>query len=142
MKATPLLTALSVLCPALALGATHSVLSTQGGNVSEPGGSYTTTSNQSYFYWVEGTTQAASSAWLKTSTNDVFVFDLVSVTSPTTNFAIVGQWNIRKNGVLVCSACAGQAYGFNGGSFKFYGGPAGNTSGYGFWGSVTSRSDY
>lgn len=140
MKAISLLPALSLLCPALAMGATHSVKSTQGLYVNEPGGFYSVTTADIYFWWVDGTTQASSSARLTNSASDVFVFDLVSVTAPNTSSSITGQWNISKNGVLVCSSCAGQAYGFYG-SFKFYGGPAGNSSGYHFSGYITNRSD-
>ena len=140
MKATSVLTALSVLCPALALGATHNVFSDKGLYVNEPGGNSSATSAKIYFQWTDGATTASSSARLTNSSGTVFDFNLVAVTAANTSSSIKGQWNISKNGVLVCSACAGEAYGFSG-SFKFYGGPAGNTYGYHFSGYVTSRTD-
>lgn len=140
MKATHLLTALSLLSPTLAWSGTHNVYSNHGLYINEPGAAYSATTANISFNWTDGTTLASSTAQLTNSAGDSFVFQLVSVTANNTSSSITGLWNISKNGALVCSACAGQAYGFYG-SFKFYGGPSGNTSGYHFSGYITSRSD-
>jgi len=137
MKPTHLLTALSVLCPALAWSnPTHNVVSTRGLYVNEPGGvTQNVTSANMTFVWTEGTSSAFSYAQATVSTGESYEFQLVSVTALTTATQIQGLWNISKNGALLCSSCAGQVYGFYG-SFKFYA-----DSGYHFSGFITSRTD-
>ncbi|ATB42866.1 hypothetical protein CYFUS_008345 [Cystobacter fuscus] len=139
MKPTHLLTALSVLCPALAWSSpTHNVMSNRGLYVSEPGAaSQNITSADMTFVWTEGTTNAFGLAKAWVATGDAYEFQLASVTAPTTATSIQGLWNISKNGTLLCASCAGQVYGFSG-SFKFYT----VDSGYHFSGFITSRYDY
>ncbi|MFY0580693.1 hypothetical protein ACN28S_46350 [Cystobacter fuscus] len=138
MKAPQLLTALTVLCPALAWSApTHNVMSNQGLYVSEPGAaSQNISSADMTFVWTEGTTNAFGLAKAWVATGDAYEFQLASVTAPTTATSIQGLWNISKNGTLLCASCAGQVYGFYG-SFKFY-----SNNGYHFSGFITSRYDY
>ncbi|HEX8539905.1 MAG TPA: hypothetical protein VF664_20760 [Cystobacter sp.] len=138
MKAPHLLTALSVLCPALAWSnPTHNVISNRGLYVSEPGAaSQNITSADMTFVWTEGTTNAFGLAKAWVATGDAYEFQLVSVTAPTKDSEIQGLWNISKNGTLLCSSCSGKVYGFYG-SFKFY-----SDNGHHFSGFITSRYDY
>src|SRR5690349_1739367 len=106
MKAPQLLTALTVLCPALAWSApTHNVMSNQGLYVSEPGAaSQNISSADMTFVWTEGTTNAFGLAKAWVATGDAYEFQLASVTAPTTATSIQGLWNISKNGTLLCAS--------------------------------------
>jgi hypothetical protein len=141
MKSIHLLTALSVLCPALAWSnPVHNVWSTQGLYVSEPGASATPTSANVSFSWTEGTGLAFSNGQATTPAGDRYEFQLVSVTHNTTSTGIRGLWNVSKNGAPLCTSCVGHAYGFGavGTYFKIYvDGERYHLSGY-----VSSRYDY
>ncbi|ATB42865.1 hypothetical protein CYFUS_008344 [Cystobacter fuscus] len=142
MKATHLLSALCVLLPALAWSApTHSIWSTQGYYLNVPGVSTTVSSANMSFNWTEGTGLAFVNAQAKVPSGDLYAFQLVSVTAPTTADEIVGLWNVSKNGAPLCTGCAGSAYGLSlplNSYFKIY---VGNYS-YHLSGFITNRYDY
>jgi hypothetical protein len=125
MKNHRLLSALCVLFPALAWSnPVHSVWSNSPMFVADPvGGFQTATKANCAFSWTEGTGYAFANATATSSTGDVFEFQFLAPTASAANGAIVGNWNVTKNGVLVCGNCSGSAYGLSGGvgtGFKIY----------------------
>ncbi|WP_043427805.1 hypothetical protein [Cystobacter fuscus] len=142
MKATRLLSALFVLLPALAWSApTHSIWSTQGYVLQVPGVFAYVPSAKMSFNWKEGTSLAFVNAEAEGPAGEIYAFQLVSVTAPTTADEIKGLWNISKNGAPLCTGCAGSAYGLSqplNSYFKIY---AGNSS-YHISGFISNRYDY
>lgn len=143
MKTSHLLAALSALVPAAALAANpvHNVWATQPGFVSEPGANYAATSASCSISWTESTGYAFINARATAPTGDLYEFQLVSVTGSTSAFQVDGLWNISKNGLPLCTGCAGQAYGLTGSTgsmFKIY---AGNYN-YHLSAVITSRYDF
>jgi hypothetical protein len=142
MKTTPLLLALSVLCPTLAWSnPVHNVWSVKGTYVSEPGASYTPVSTQISVSWKEGSASAFINAVAKAPTGAVYEFQLVSVSGSPTADEVQGVWNVTKNGAPLCSMCLGHAYGLTSGIgsyFKIYiSGESFHVGGY-----VANRFDY
>ncbi len=73
--------------------------------------------------------------------DELYAFQLVSVTAPTTADEIKGLWNISKNGAPLCTGCAGSASGLSqplNSYFKIY---VGNSS-YRLSDFITNRCDY
>ncbi|MFY0580692.1 hypothetical protein ACN28S_46345 [Cystobacter fuscus] len=142
MKATHLLSALCVLLPSLAWSApTHSIWSNQGYVLQVPGVYVYVPSANMTFNWTEGTSLAFVNVQAKGPADELYAFQLVSVTAPTTADEIKGLWNISKNGAPLCTGCAGSAYGLSqplNSYFKIY---AGNSS-YHISGFITNRYDY
>jgi hypothetical protein len=140
MKTPYLLAALSALIPSVAFsGTVHNVWANGQGGVSEPGANYTAATTDCSFVWNESTTSAFAIARVKTTLGDVFEFQLAYVTSNTTAYEINGLWHVTKNGVQVCTNCAGKAYGLTGqigNGFKFSG------SGYGMHAGITNRYSF
>ncbi|HEX8539904.1 MAG TPA: hypothetical protein VF664_20755 [Cystobacter sp.] len=143
MKAPHLLTALSVLCPALAWSLpVHSVWSNQGLYVSEPGAGATPSSARFTINWQEANSASAFiNAQATTSAGVRYEFSLVSVSGDPSADMVRGLWNVTRNGAPLCSMCAGSAYGLSqapGAYFKIYvDGERYHLSGY-----ITNRYDY
>jgi hypothetical protein len=142
MKALPLLIALSVLSPTLAWSApVHSLWSTQGLYVSEPGVFYSPTSANTAISWKEDSASAFINARATIASGDQYEFQLVSVSGIPSASEVQGVWNVSKNGAPLCKMCTGRAYGLNqaiGSYFKIYvDGERYHISGY-----ITSRYDY
>jgi hypothetical protein len=142
MKATRLLSALFVLLPALAWSApTHSIWSTQGYILQALDiFAYVPSANMT-FNWKEGTSLAFVNAEAEGPADEIYAFQLVSVTAPTTADEIKGLWNISRNGAPLCTGCAGRAYGLSqplNGYFKI---DVSNLS-YHLSGFIKNRYDY
>ncbi len=124
MKIFRLLSALCVLFPALAWSdPVHSVWATSPLFVADPSGWYNATSTHCVFSWNASTGYAFANARATTSSGDVYEFQLVSAADTTTSNQIVGNWNVTKNDVRLCTNCPGSAYGLDGGvgsTFKLY----------------------
>jgi hypothetical protein len=112
--------ALFVSAPALA---GHTLWSTQGLYIGENGGSAPASNVNMVISWNENPASASASFSGQASGN-TYDFNLVgSSVSSVTSSSITGLWNIQRNGVLVCTGCAGTAYGLNaavGTGIKFY----------------------
>ncbi len=113
MKATHLLTALSVLCPALAWSMpVHSVWSTKGLSVSEPGASATPSSANFTFNWKEADSASAFlNAQATTPAGVRYEFSLVSVSGDPSADMVRGLWNVTRNGAPLCTMCGARPTG-------------------------------
>ncbi|WNG36276.1 hypothetical protein F0U60_23235 [Archangium minus] len=124
MKISRPLSALCVLLPTLAWSSpVHSVWSTSAIEVKDPTGWYNTSSANASLSWNQFTGFAFVNARATSTTGNVYEFQLVSTTASTTADAIVGTWNVTKNGIPLCTNCTGSAYGLTGGVgnyFKIY----------------------
>ncbi len=102
-------------------------------------------SGDASFAWTQGTLRAYAHAVGKPTAVLTYDFMLISVTS-TNNSGINGRWNVRRNGVLVCSNCIGKAYLLDqpiGQYFKIYiGTPLAYGEKWHYSGYITNRYDY
>lgn len=97
------------------------------------------------FAWTQATPRAYAHALAIVTANLKYDFMLISVTSSNVS-TIEGKWNVRRNGVLMCSNCIGKAYGLDqavGNYFKIYvGTPAAYAEHWHYSGYITSRFDF
>ncbi len=133
--------------PALAQD-THSVWSTKPLYVNDgaTGAHFSTfVSGNAAFAWTEATPRAYAHALAVVRPGLKYDFMLVSVTGSDGDM-IKGKWNIRRNGVLVCSNCIGKAYNLStpiGNYFKIYvGTPLMYAEKWHYSGYITSRFDF
>jgi len=140
---------LLVACSAPALAqASHSVWSTKPLYVNDWA---THTRHSSFvsgnaaFAWTEMTPRAYAHAVAVVTAALKYDFMLISTTSSDAD-SITGRWNVRRNGVLVCSNCIGKAYGLSqpvGNYFKIYvGTAAAYAEHWHYSGYITNRFDF
>ena len=102
-------------------------------------------SGNASFAWTEATPRAYAHALAVITPNLRYDFMLISVTSSGTD-EIMGRWNVRRNGVMVCANCIGKAYGLSqpiGNYFKIYiGTPAAYAEHWHYSGYITNRFDF
>lgn len=125
MKNLRLLSALCVLFPALAWSnPVHSVWSNSALYVGDSAsGINPAVKGNASFSWSENTGYAFANASATSSTGDFYEFQFLAPTASAANGAIIGNWNVFKNGAVVCGNCSGSAYGLNNGVgsyFKIY----------------------
>lgn len=140
-----LLVALLMLVPAVLFAKglpVHSVWGQKPLALVISGASISPTKLDSSFNWSETTQLGFGNARALDAAGNTYDFQLISITASNTNDQLTGKWNVSKNGVNVCTACTGSAYGLSGAVgnyFKIYAGPTSNfhVSGY-----ITNRYDY
>ena len=97
------------------------------------------------FAWTEGAPGAFAHALVTVAPALSYEFMLVSTTSSDGD-SITGRWNVKKNGMLVCTNCIGKAYGLSGpigNAFKIYVGTrAVYAENWHYSGYITSRFDF
>ena len=102
-------------------------------------------SGNAAFAWTEATPRAYAHAVAVVTPALKYDFMLINTTS-SNNDSITGHWNVRRNGVLVCSNCIGKAYGLSqpiGNYFKIYvGTPLAYAEHWHYSGYITNRFDF
>jgi hypothetical protein len=115
MKSFRLLVALSALVPAVASASIYNIWANKPGTLITLGTTQTPTSVDASVSWNTNTSFAFAYARARTSAGETYEFQLVSVTtipSMTTDW-LEGTWNVSRNGVVVCSQCAGRLDGLS-----------------------------
>jgi hypothetical protein len=102
-------------------------------------------SGNAAFAWTQTTIRAYAHALGVVTPALRYDFMLVSTTGSDVD-SITGRWNVRRNGVLVCSNCIGKAYILSqpiGNYFKIYvGTPAAYAEHWHYSGYITNRFDF
>ena len=97
------------------------------------------------FAWQEGSDPSFAHATAIVSSGDEYEFRLETLNSNNSS-EIEGEFDVTRNGVLVCDDCIGKAYGLSGSVgdyFKIYvGTPAAYAENWHFSGYITDRFDY
>ena len=97
------------------------------------------------FSWQEGSDPSFAHATAIASSGDEYEFRLETLYSNNTS-EIEGEFDISRNGVVVCNDCIGRAYGLDGSVgdyFKIYvGTPWAYAENWHFSGYITDRFDY
>lgn len=102
----------------------------------------TPTGLNSSFNWSESSQNGFANARATDASGNTYDFQLISITASNTVSQITGKWNVSKNGVNVCTACTGSAYGLNGAAGTYYKIYVGSTNNYHVSGYITNRYDY
>ena len=102
-------------------------------------------SGNASFAWTQATPRAYAHALAIVTPTLRYDFMLISTTS-SNNDSITGRWNIKRNGVLVCTKCIGKAYILSapiGNYFKIYvGTPLAYAEQFHYSGYITNRFDF
>ncbi len=96
--------------------------------------------------WTENTRDGFFQVAVEVSSGDTYEFTLVAIGTSDAD-RITGFWDVKRNGMLVCIGCVGQAYGLNQPSgndyFKIYiGDPLCYKELWHFSGYITNRFDF
>lgn len=118
MKSFRLLVALSALVPAVASASIYNIWANKPGTLITLGTTQTPTSVDASVSWNTNTRFAFAYARAKTSAGETYEFQLVSMTSSVYTDRLDGTWNVSRNGVVVCSQCAGSIDGLTSGAGK------------------------
>ena len=116
-----------VLCAGYSYGQVHTVISRKPLAVGdgETGIWYTPVKGTATMSWTDRTRAgffSAKALVINEGVKILYRFDLVAISSCHKD-CIEGLWDIRKNGILVCNGCVGNAYGMSnsiGQYFKLY----------------------
>lgn len=118
MKSLRLLAALSALVPAVASASVYNIWATKPGTLTTLGTTQTPAAVDASVSWNTSTSFAFVYARARTSADVTYEFQLVSMTSSLYTDQINGTWNVTRNGVVVCSQCAGSIDGLSSGVGK------------------------
>ncbi|HEX8441396.1 hypothetical protein [Archangium sp.] len=119
MKSLRLLVALSALVPAVASAASvYNIWANKPGTLTTLGATQIPTSVDTSVSWNTNTQFAFAFARAKTSAGETYEFQLVSVTSVLPTDRVYGTWNVTRNGIALCSQCAGYVAGLSSGAGK------------------------
>jgi len=119
MKSYRLLVALSALIPTVAsAGPVYNIWANKPGYLTTLGTTQLAVSNESSASFNTSTAFAFVYARARTGAGDTYEFQLLAVTSTAPGDRIDGDWNVSRNGVVICGKCTGYVQGLSSGAGK------------------------